>query len=313
MSFDIAPLAQLVLDMLVFLGLFGGIMLILKTEDVAVRKIAVVAEVCGLVFLFFLLSINIVPAGNVGVVTAFGAVQNETLPPGIHLRIPFVNQVHLIDTRVQPHAFQEIDAASSEYQTVKLTGIMNYHIDGRYASDLYQRVGDDFASKILDPAFNDYIKTVVPQYSVTEVLAKRDEIRQKAKTDLQANLLQYHIVVDDIYLSNIAFSDAYSQAIEQKQVAAQNVQTQQQILQQKQIQAQQAVVDATGQANAAVALAEGQAKANDLLNKSITPALVQYNLVNKLSPNVKVMMLPSGQNFILDPNALIAPSASPGG
>jgi regulator of protease activity HflC (stomatin/prohibitin superfamily) len=147
----------------------------------------------------------------------------ETLNPGLHFRAPFVNVVHPITTRVQPHEFKEIDAASSEYQSVKLTGVMNYHIDGSAAADLYQRVGDEFAEKILDPAFNDFIKSVVPEYSITTILGKRDEIRSRAKHDLQANLSQYHIVVDDIYIANIAFSAEYEKAIEAKQVAQQQV------------------------------------------------------------------------------------------
>ena len=171
-----------------------------------------------------------VPAGSVGVVTNFGQVQVVTLEPGLHVVVPIYQRVTNVDTRVQPHAFQEIDAASKELQTVKLTGVMNYHIDGRFASDLFQRVGTDFAEKIIDPAFNDFIKTVVPNYSVNDILAKRDEIRSLAKTQLAANLSQYHIIVDDIYIANIAFSDSFQQAIEAKQVAQQQVQTEQQIL-----------------------------------------------------------------------------------
>ena len=117
-----------------------------------------------------------VPAGNVGVVTNFGSVQSGTLEPGLHIVMPIVQHVAIIDTRVQPHQFQEIDAASAEYQTVKLTGVMNYHVDGQFASDLYQRVGTDFASKVIDPAFNDFIKTVVPAYKVDQILGARDEI-----------------------------------------------------------------------------------------------------------------------------------------
>ena len=104
-----------------------------------------------------------VPAGNVGVVTNFGQVQTVTLEPGLHFVIPIYQRVTNVETRVQPHTFQEIDAASKELQTVRLTGTMNYHIDGRFASGLFQDVGTDFAEKIIDPAFNDFIKTVVPQ------------------------------------------------------------------------------------------------------------------------------------------------------
>jgi regulator of protease activity HflC (stomatin/prohibitin superfamily) len=246
-----------------------------------------------------------VPAGNVGVVTNFGSVQTVTLEPGLHIVVPIYQRVTNVDTRVQPHEFQEIDAASRELQTVKLTGVMNYHIDGQFASDLFQRVGTDFAAKIIDPAFNDFIKTVVPDYSVNDILAKRDEIRSLAKQQLAANLSQYHIIVDDIYIANIAFSDSFQQAIEAKQVAQQQVQTEQQILAQKQIQAQQAVAAAKGQADATVTLADGQAKANDLLSKSLTDQILQYQYIQKLADKISVMLVPSGNASIFDLKGLL--------
>jgi regulator of protease activity HflC (stomatin/prohibitin superfamily) len=261
-----------------------------------------------------------VPAGSVGVVTNFGQVQEGTLLPGLHVVIPIVQQVVNVDTRVQPHQFQEIDAASKELQTVRLTGTMNYHIDGQFASDLYQRVGTDFASKIIDPAFNDFIKTVVPGYSVNDILAKRDEIRSFAKQQLAANLSQYHIIVDDIYIANISFSDSFQAAIEAKQVAQQQVETERQVLAQKQIQAQQAVAAAQGQADAAVVTAKGQAQANietatgqaqanKLVNDSLTDRVLQYQYIQKIVDKVQVMLIPGGQQFLLDLKSVLGQSS----
>src|SRR6185436_19943473 len=188
---------------------------------------------------------------------------------------------------------QEIDAASAEYQTVRLTGVMNYHVDGQFASDLYQRVGTDFASKVIDPAFNDFIKTVVPEYKVDQILGARDEIRAKAKDALAANLAQYHIVVDDIYIANIAFSDAFQQAIDAKHVAQQQV-----------------------QADANVALANGQATANRALAASLSDQILQYQYIQKLTDKIQVMLVPSGNASIFDLKGLLGqtsptPSAAP--
>jgi regulator of protease activity HflC (stomatin/prohibitin superfamily) len=263
-----------------------------------------------------------VPAGNVGVVTNFGSVQPGTLEPGLHIVIPIVQHVAIIDTRVQPHQFQEIDAASAEYQTVRLTGVMNYHVDGQFANDLYQRVGTDFASKVIDPAFNDFIKTVVPNYKVDAILGARDEIRSKAKEALAANLSQYHIIVDDIYIANIAFSPEFQAAIEAKQVAQQQVQTEQQILAQKKIQADQAVAQAQGQADsnvklaegqaaATIALANGQATANAALAASLSDQILQYQYIQKLSDKIQVVLVPSGQASIFDLKGLLNPAPSP--
>ena len=87
-----------------------------------------------LLFIVYLATVKIVPAGNVGVVTNFGAVQKETLDPGLHFVTPFVQNVHQVNTQVQAHSFQEIDAASQELQTVKLTGKVNFAIDARHAA-----------------------------------------------------------------------------------------------------------------------------------------------------------------------------------
>ena len=48
---------------------------------------------------------------------------------------------------------------------VKMTGMMNFHIDPKFVNDLYQKVGLDFADKVIDPAFNDFVKEVVPTRS----------------------------------------------------------------------------------------------------------------------------------------------------
>ena len=154
----------------------------------------------------------------------------------------------------------------------------------------------------------------MPEYKVDAILGARDEIRSKAKEALAANLAQYHIIVDDIYIANIAFSDAFQQAIEAKQVAQQQVQTEQQILAQKKIQAEQAVAQAQGQADSTVALANGQATANRVLAASLNDQILQYQYIQKLTDKIQVMLVPSGNQFLFDlkglrngPNATPAP------
>lgn len=235
-----------------------------------------VAIVGMLAMIGVLMSGLVVQAGHVGVVTTFGAVEPGVLYPGFHLRIPFVNQIHQVDVRVQPHNFKEIEAASYEQQSVKLTGTMNYHLDPARANELYQNVGLDFATKVIDPAFSDFIKEVVPHYRASEILQRRDEIRQLTREKLGQNLGRYGIIVDDIYISNIAFSPEYQQAIEQKQTQQQNVGREEQVLAQKEIQARQKLVDAKGEADAAIERARGEAEANRVRAQSVTPELIRY-------------------------------------
>ena len=223
----------------------------------------------------------IVPAGHRGIALWWGSVENRIMGEGLNFKVPIAENVIKVDVKVQPHPFKEIDASSKEYQMVKMTGMMNFHLDPAYVNDLYQKVGLDFADKVIDPAFNDFVKEVVPTYPIGEILPKREEIRQRAMKKLGDNLSRYHIIVDDIYFANIQFSPEYAGAIEAKQVAQQQVETQKQVLAQREIEAQQKVATAKGEAESILVVAQGQAKANDALSRSISPILVQYKGIEK--------------------------------
>jgi len=234
-----------------------------------------------IIFIFLWSSFALVPAGHRGVVLWWGSVEKRIMGEGLNFKVPMAERVIKVDVRVQPHPFKEIDAASKEYQMVKLTGMMNFHINPSYVNDLYQKVGLDFANKVIDPAFNDFVKEVVPIYQITEILPKREDIRKRAMIKLGDNLARYHIIVDDIYFANIRFSPEYEKAIEAKQVAQQQVETQRQVLFQREIEAQQKVATAKGEAESILVVAQGQAKANDALSRSISPILVQYKSIEK--------------------------------
>jgi regulator of protease activity HflC (stomatin/prohibitin superfamily) len=234
-----------------------------------------------IIFIFAWSCFVIVPAGHRGVVLWWGSVEKRIMGEGLNFKVPMAEGVIKVDVKVQPHPFKEIDAASKEYQMVKLTGMMNFHIDPSYVNDLYQKVGLDFADKVIDPAFNDFVKEVVPIYQITEILPKREEIRKRAMTKLGDNLARYHIIVDDIYFANIRFSPEYERAVEAKQVAQQQVETQRQVLAQREIEAQQKVATAKGEAESILVVAQGQAKANEALSRSISPILVQYKGIEK--------------------------------
>jgi regulator of protease activity HflC (stomatin/prohibitin superfamily) len=223
----------------------------------------------------------IIPAGHRGVILLWGSVEKRIMGEGLNFKVPIAESVIKVDVKVQPHPFKQIDASSKEYQMVNMTGMMNFHIDPSYVNDLYQKVGLDFADKVIDPAFNDFVKEVVPTYPIGEILPKREEIRKRAMTKLGDNLSRYHIIVDDIYFANIRFSSGYEGAVEAKQVAQQQVETQKQVLAQREIEAQQKVATAKGEAESILVVAQGQAKANDALSRSISPILVQYKGIEK--------------------------------
>src|SRR4030043_2468725 len=132
----------------------------LETFDFKMPNTRTVLILIVLLILFIVSwgSFALVPAGHRGVVLWWGGVEKRIMGEGLNFKVPIAERVIKGDAEVQPHPFKEIDASSKEYQIVKMTGMMNFHIDPAFVNDLYQKVGLDFAVKVIDPAFNDFVK-----------------------------------------------------------------------------------------------------------------------------------------------------------
>ena len=241
-----------------------------------------------------------VQAGYVGVVSQFGRIQDRELAPGLHWITPIVNDVTYVDTRVRAISVENYTAASREQQDLFMNLTLNYHVDPDRASDILQGLGSDFESRIVRPRFLDIPKSVTDDYGTTQVLNARDEIRATSEDLLAQELEPFGFVVDGINLENFGYSAEYNAAIEQRQIAEQEVQRQQQILAQQRIQAEQAVVRAQGEADARIEEARGEAEANRLLTESLNPLLLQWQAIQRLQDNINIALVPSDGGLILD-------------
>lgn len=250
--------------------------------------------------------------GHVGVVTSFGEVDPDEMTPGLHWRFPILNQIEEIDTRVRAVRVENYSAASLEQQDLFLNITLNYHIIPDRASDIVSQIGTDFENKIVMPRFLDIPKSITDDYRTTIVLGARDEIRQRAEDELSIALEQYGLVVDTINIENFSYSAEYNAEIEAKQRAEQRVETARQEQREAEVRAETARITAEGEANARIEEARGEAEANRLLTESLSAQLLQWQSIQKLNPNVNVMLLPSDNGFIFNlPSMAPTPSTAP--
>jgi len=105
--------------------------------------------------------------------------------------------------------------------------------------------------------------------------------------------------VDMVNISNIGLSPEFLQAIEDKVRAEQEAAKERTLIEVSKAQAQQQIERANGEAEAVRIAAQGQADANNTLNLSLTPTLIEWQRILKLNPNVQVIYLPSDGEFIL--------------
>lgn len=223
--------------------------------------------IAGLVLLaavIVLASIFVVPSGNVGVVTRFGAVSRQA-NPGMNLRIPFAEGVVLMNVRTQKDEVPAT-AMSKNLQVVTSAIAVNYHLDATKALQVFQDIGPNYADIIVAPAIQNTFKAVTARFTAEELITDRDVVRMEAEDELAKQLSGYNIIVENFNIVNFDFSSEYQAAIESKQVAQQQVETSKQKLAQAEIDAQAVVAAAQGQADAQKALRDTGALTQEYLN-----------------------------------------------
>lgn len=254
-----------------------------------------------------------VQSGYAGVLSDFGSVQNTPLYPGLHVAIPLYQEIDQVS--VQPQTVTSDESGSThDLQLVNTSIAVTFHVDPENAPDFYRnfRDFDTLGARVIAPAISNDVKAVTANYDAEELVTKRDIVDAQIKELIIASLAPYHLTVEAVNVANFAFSDAYTQAIEQKQVAQQQALQAQYTLQQTEITAQQQVVQAKAQADAAVETAQGQAtallltaqaqaKANALIAQSLTPVLLQQKALDKWDGTLPTYLSPgSPMPFIGD-------------
>lgn len=206
-----------------------------------------------------------VPTGHTGVVTTFGRVENYTLDAGIHLKMPWQKVIHL-DNRVQKAAVT-LSCFSSDIQEVTVAYTLNYQISKENAMTIYSTIGTSYFDTVITPNISESVKVMTARYTAENLVSSRDDLSAAIETLLREKLSGYNIVVVGTSIEDMDFTDAFTNAVESKQVAAQN-KLQAEIEQarktmEQQAQAERNVIDA----NAAAEVAKIQAEADLAVTK----------------------------------------------
>jgi len=233
-------------------------------------------------------SIHMIPAGYVGVVTRWGAAQ-RVVYPGLGVHLPFAESIVLMSVRTQKDQV-EATAMSKDLQLASSSVAINYHLDGTQAIAVYQNIGPDYANIIIAPAVQNTFKATTAKFSAEELITRREIVRMEAENSLKEELAKIHIIVENFNVVNFDFSAEYQAAIEQKQVAQQQVETAKQRLFQAEIDAQAEVARAQGQADAQKALKDTGALTQEYLN---------YLFLTKWN-GILPQVMTSGSNTMID-------------
>jgi len=213
-----------------------------------------------------------VGAGERGVQLQQGAVTGTVLEPGWHLQVPIVQSVKNIDVQIQAYHVKA-SAASKNLQAVDTEVTLTYELDKSQVTEIWRRLGQGYEGRVIAPAVQEQVKAVTADFNADQLLVERPRVRAELETSLRDYLKQFNILVVAVQITNFDFSEEFNTAIEQKQVAEQNILVERNKLEQVRVTTQAQVAQAEAAAQATIAIAKGEAEATTLRGNAEATAI----------------------------------------
>src|SRR5262249_21694681 len=204
---------------------------------------------------------------------------------------------------------------------LNLDVVIQYQVVKEEAGQLYQDWGGAEITTVEDRVVRQYTRSQVPvvasKYGWEQITSsKRADIVNEISQVLQTELGRRHLRLISFGIREVHLPQALQTALDQKIQAQQAAEQQKYQLQQAQVKAEQDVAEATGRANALKAQAEGeaqatltrakaQAEANKQLAQSLTPALIQYQQLQRWDGKLPVFS-GGGATPLIDATSIIS-------
>lgn len=260
----------------------------------------IIGVVIFVVVLVLLLNIFvIVQAGNVRVLTQFGKTVGVTFKPGIHMKIPFIQNTVNYSTRqvtYETSDFPEtsqanypdfaVDTTSSDGQQIQLKYTIRFSIDAKQPEWILNNIGtmDNLVEKVVKTEARSLSRNIPKKYTAAQLYSEQVfDVQTEIGDTLLPIFEENGIILDEFLLRKIEFTEEYFNILEEKQIAEEKIEVEQNILAQEKIKKEQAIIKA-----------EAEARQIEIKGEALKvyPQIIQLEFIQKLSPNIAWGILP---------------------
>jgi regulator of protease activity HflC (stomatin/prohibitin superfamily) len=211
----------------------------------------------------------VVPQTDVGFIKRFGKVinaQEGPLQPGLHLKLPLIDEPDLIAVSTDTFELPEKKAFTRDTQELTLRVGVTYRVPANAAYHLLYEIGRagnvDIHNNIILLS-NEVVREVLSKHNITEIAGEqREMVVSEIKTrlaDVLSSILR--IEISSVQINALDFSPQYKDAINQASLARTKTVAAQQDAERAKVEAQTRVTQARAEADAQAARADGQARA----------------------------------------------------
>jgi len=288
----------------------------------------------------FIMALNAyytIESGKAGILSTFGKYSNEAITPGLHFKMPIIQKVIVLDTKMQAANYMGSKDLPDKKGVVNKPMInvldtknlpIGIELTVMYtprASDVPQimiKYGGNYFDKLVNPTIRDVVRDVIGKYQAEKIAQERGVIATEIKRILLEKFSKTEFILNEVSLRDIKLPKSIRLKIEEVQMAKQEEQRlgmveaqakKQQLI--KTTEANTLKIQITTKAEAESARvkiqadakaykltkeAEAKAKANIMIANSITKDLIKYKAIESWNGSYpKMLMTGSGKNSII--------------
>ena len=175
---------------------------------------------------------------------------------------------------------------------------------------IFKNVGKDYENVLVTPAVNEVLKAVTAKYTAEECITTRSNVSQELVEGINQKLNSQGIYVNDVNIIDFDFSETYNKAIEEKQVAEQQLKKaetdKKAAIVNAEAEAEKKKIAAQADADAVLTKAEAEAEANKKLNNSLSDKVIKYNYIEKW--NGELPKVSGSDAVIVDASSMLSDS-----
>jgi prohibitin 1 len=260
---------------------------------------------------------RIIIQDEVGVKRTLGRINNNVLTPGPRLFNPFFSTIITVPVRTI-NLELNLGLPSKEGLTVNSEISILYKVKNNEVPNILRSTGLNFEEVLIKPVFRSAAADVCANFDAKDMhSAKRSVIEKEIRERMMMTLEAKGFIIESVLMKSIVLPAGLSKAIEEKLQAEQDAQRMEFLKDREKRDAERKLIQAEGEKNAQIVAAEAQrrkteieaegranaikteadaqAKANDMLNKSITPAVLKNKQIEAFqglsrSNNTKVII-----------------------